>query len=672
MKNSIDSGMRSTRDQSYELFFNDTVVSLVKDTEESHFKTKTTYRLCSRINDYLVGKELIDQLFWFYPEGGFVICRSGVYHPSAYYSLYNSKNAKDYSAWLAAMEQKGDGYFMLETSDGPQLYYRSAFPMNAKEEAHCAIVTRMSNDGVSKLLHRVNALDKHLLVAILDQDGTPYQTLGDRAYLNRIDWEKATQPNGYYSNDLCVIVKDSEVVPGFRYLLVKEAADVLMVQKTLTSLVLIFLLVGVITAVALALYASWHTSRPIVALAKKLSSEGECLKNEHDLILEKVDAMAARNMEAIEQMKAQKRLIRTSLARTLLSAECPSVTTVEQIVLGHGLTFENNGFCTAIVYCTQFEQDEVPRWCDDILTEMLHTVSESELTAIYTVYRQSLVCLFNYASVSNDELFYVRRFLCEFQKKCLPQTEVAICVGPFFQNPIGFLSSYSDAVRNGRPQAGELVFTRKNVAVMVEEFDLLTPFTQAVQHHEYKQAQQLLLENGSLYLEKGAFLQQQCHRYALCNVLLSAVQQTFTGGKEKSALSELLSRRVPQKQQIQNFCDVLEALSVKNPAQQGNHTARGAKEIIDRDYANPILGLYSISEALKVSNSYVSRVFKETYGYGVSEYINFVRIERAKELILKENLSIKAIALHVGFSSDISFIRVFKRYEKTTPGKFCP
>ncbi|MEG1075358.1 MAG: hypothetical protein RSF84_09485 [Ruthenibacterium sp.] len=67
LKNSIDSGMRSTRDQSYELFFNDTVVSLVKDTEESHFKTKTTYRLCSRINDYLVGKELIDQLFWFYP-----------------------------------------------------------------------------------------------------------------------------------------------------------------------------------------------------------------------------------------------------------------------------------------------------------------------------------------------------------------------------------------------------------------------------------------------------------------------------------------------------------------------------------------------------------------------------------------------------------------------------
>ena len=77
-----------------------------------------------------------------------------------------------------------------------------------------------------------------------------------------------------------------------------------------------------------------------------------------------------------------------------------------------------------------------------------------------------------------------------------------------------------------------------------------------------------------------------------------------------------------------------------------------------------------IAEQVGLSQSYVCKVFKKKYGMGISQYINQVRIEHAKELIRSGDQNLKVIALQVGFSGDVQFIRVFKKYELITPGKY--
>ena len=79
------------------------------------------------------------------------------------------------------------------------------------------------------------------------------------------------------------------------------------------------------------------------------------------------------------------------------------------------------------------------------------------------------------------------------------------------------------------------------------------------------------------------------------------------------------------------------------------------------------MGLYLVSEQLNASNSYLSTAFKNAYGVSLVQYLNRLRVEHAKKLILEPPMSIKEIALASGFSSDINFIRVFKKQENTTP-----
>lgn len=92
-------------------------------------------------------------------------------------------------------------------------------------------------------------------------------------------------------------------------------------------------------------------------------------------------------------------------------------------------------------------------------------------------------------------------------------------------------------------------------------------------------------------------------------------------------------------------------------------------EIIERSYRDVNLGLYSISEELNVSNTYISTIYKEHYGIGIVNQINKKRIEWAKNQLLTTDKSVKEVALQSGFASDITFIRVFKKIEELTPGK---
>ena len=75
--------------------------------------------------------------------------------------------------------------------------------------------------------------------------------------------------------------------------------------------------------------------------------------------------------------------------------------------------------------------------------------------------------------------------------------------------------------------------------------------------------------------------------------------------------------------------------------------------------AQPIT-VQSIAEALYVSPSYVSKVFSRKLCYGFREYINALRIQKAKSLLLNTDKKILDVMLECGFQNQSSFNRVFR------------
>lgn len=73
---------------------------------------------------------------------------------------------------------------------------------------------------------------------------------------------------------------------------------------------------------------------------------------------------------------------------------------------------------------------------------------------------------------------------------------------------------------------------------------------------------------------------------------------------------------------------------------------------------------------LKLSESYVSKLFHKEIGIPISEYILNLKIEKAKNLLQYSDYSIVDISNYLAFSSQSHFIQVFQKKTGTTPHKY--
>jgi len=94
-----------------------------------------------------------------------------------------------------------------------------------------------------------------------------------------------------------------------------------------------------------------------------------------------------------------------------------------------------------------------------------------------------------------------------------------------------------------------------------------------------------------------------------------------------------------------------------------------AKQYIDCNFHKDI-SLDDVSKIVNISPYYFSKVFKDEAEENFIEYLTRKRMESAKTLLIKPELSIKEICVMIGYSDPNYFSRVFKKYEGITPSEY--
>jgi len=82
------------------------------------------------------------------------------------------------------------------------------------------------------------------------------------------------------------------------------------------------------------------------------------------------------------------------------------------------------------------------------------------------------------------------------------------------------------------------------------------------------------------------------------------------------------------------------------------------------------LSLNRLGEVVYLNASYLSRVYKQLTGTGLTDYITDYRIARAKQLLADPGLKIQEVSSQVGFESPSYFGQVFKRKTAMTPQEY--
>lgn len=90
---------------------------------------------------------------------------------------------------------------------------------------------------------------------------------------------------------------------------------------------------------------------------------------------------------------------------------------------------------------------------------------------------------------------------------------------------------------------------------------------------------------------------------------------------------------------------------------------------IKQNYANDIT-LTDLARKYGISTSHLSGLIKEELRMSFSEYIAARRVQKAKELLAEERISIEEIAAQVGYSDYFYFTKVFKKNAGISPSKY--
>lgn len=107
----------------------------------------------------------------------------------------------------------------------------------------------------------------------------------------------------------------------------------------------------------------------------------------------------------------------------------------------------------------------------------------------------------------------------------------------------------------------------------------------------------------------------------------------------------------------------------KNTKTDFENTVYKIQDYINENYKEDI-NLDLMENKFYISKYEISRNFKKITGYNFKTYLILVRLSRAKALLVNSNLTIAEISNNIGYNSESLFVRMFKKYENTTPTRY--
>ncbi len=89
-----------------------------------------------------------------------------------------------------------------------------------------------------------------------------------------------------------------------------------------------------------------------------------------------------------------------------------------------------------------------------------------------------------------------------------------------------------------------------------------------------------------------------------------------------------------------------------------------------KEHCSEKITLDDLAEAVHLSKSYLSHIFKDELHCTFTSYVNRLRIQKSKAYLLNDKLSLAEIAMLSGFEDQSYFTKVFKKATGVSPGKF--
>lgn len=203
-------------------------------------------------------------------------------------------------------------------------------------------------------------------------------------------------------------------------------------------------------------------------------------------------------------------------------------------------------------------------------------------------------------------------------------------------------------------------------------------FLQALSRGDQEQTQELLNKLlGHILFQTGGELAQIYDRVYELLILIS--RTVIESGCDPDYMEKCLAdyrQRTQQMQNVEELClwlshvirTLIDSL-FSHPHDRHSDLVYRTIQYLQSHYSHKVT-LEEVARIVYISPTYLSRIFKREVGCSMVDFLNQIRIEKSKELLADESVSLIKVALQSGFESQSYFNRMFKQLCGVTPQKY--
>ena len=444
----------------------------------------------------------------------------------------------------------------------------------------------------------------------------------------------------------------------------------------------------ILLAAAVGLFLCWHMSvrsaTPLNQLLKQASRLTE-RDQEHNSVFVKLSDifqyLAGVNSDLVEMMEEQKPYIRNAFVNRLLFGN--PLSHKEEDLLANRMDFDRKGMVFCVLIFRIITLDSVEEKSVDLLStcllSLMEMIKKEFPGSLYAATGEDQVSLIMRVPHKNRDSLesLVEEKLLRIREELPANIAERIFVygGNVVEEMEDVYESYHNAafafMNEKERTESQVIWFRKNNKKMVAVFpyfELSVKLTRLVTSGDEQGLHDALKEIMTEYILESnlpAWLQQILLNELQAILFHILVRLELEEQEYQKYFSELeKEHRIPLIEQITSTLGLYRSLCAlvnEKKTKEAGKMMPAILAFLDANYGDPDLSLTMVADTFQISVPYLSSLFKASAGVNFSNYVEDVRIEKAKGLLKNTSLSVGEIAVATGYSSTNSFSRAFRR-----------
>lgn len=676
--------------------------------------TYRVYELRASLPDLYQMNQSIFSYFIFFDQSEMVIGKNAAYTYEEFYNLYmHADKYAGFKDWYTHIKEEKVLYGLSPiekyyyTKDEKDVYLKLCYYerplMSTSAESSSRIQIYMEESALEEMLpvpveggiRFMEDMSGQLLYFRQDISEEPWQQEKILELREQIQEEKkGNRLKIRFGGEEYEVVKYVSSRSGLTYYELLPQ-DVVMKRVFSTLLVSgVFILAGAVTGILLSYYMSMRSVTPINDILRQVSRSTEHFEG-HQSVFSSLKTtfnyLAATNTKLADAIESQRPYLRNAFMNRLIYGDFKADGEAEKIAEHVGFEWRDRVFGVVLfrfhLFPGDVREEDMKLMCSCILS-LMEVIEKEVPDSLYTSLGEEQVVLLLGIAKERESLFQeeVEEIILRIRENISfsiaeklfayggNRVETLEQVYESYQNASYMIFDENDQIENPiiwyRESAGDVLkYPPQDLQVRLGHFVMAGDGRGLHDALEEIMKKYIIENNLPVYLQQMLLSELQSVIFRIIGRIGMGEEdyRNYYAKLEENHNAPLITQFISTLNLYRQVCEYVDRQMHRGMFDMNSSEVTA---YIDTHFGDPELCLASVAAHFKLSEGYLSQMFKKTYGTNFSTYVETVRVDKAKDFLMNTNLPVSEISELVGYLAQNTFGRAFKRVTGLSPSEY--